>query len=150
MLQASGNEFLFNSRNQTARPLSQLPYIQRVSPICQRFQTTQICKQLRKYAHTQQKIFFFKNSKAFLSTAQCFFFPHSSAVQKMKIRGKKQQQKTINRLPLLYISVFMYIHIYIYNNWSLHEHTALGPVLPHGRGLVHLLSPTRQGRQGEL
>ncbi len=82
-----------------------------------------------------------------------FYFPHSSAVQKMKIQGKKtakKNNKTINRLPLLYISVFMYIHVYVYHEGSLHEHTALGPVLPHGRGLVHLLSPTWQGRQGEL
>lgn len=70
--------------------------------------TTQICKQLRKYAHTQQKK---KKSKAFLFTAQCFFFPHSSAVQKMEIRRKKQQ-KTINRLPLLYICVYVYTYIY--------------------------------------
>lgn len=33
---------------------------------------------------------------------------------------------------------------------SLHEHAALGPALPHGRGLVHLLSPTGQRGQGEL
>lgn len=44
----------------------------------------------------------------------------------------------------------MYVHIYFYNDGSLHEHAALGPALPHGRGLVQLLSPTRQGRQGEL
>lgn len=44
----------------------------------------------------------------------------------------------------------MYVHIYFHNDVSLHEHAALGPALPHGRGLVHLLSPTRQGRQGEL
>lgn len=36
-------------------PLSQLPRVQGVSPICHHFKTTQICKQLRKYAHTQQK-----------------------------------------------------------------------------------------------
>lgn len=33
---------------------------------------------------------------------------------------------------------------------SLHEHAALGPALPHGRGLVHLLSPTGQRGQGQL
>lgn len=33
---------------------------------------------------------------------------------------------------------------------SLHEHAALGPALPHGWGLVHLLSPTGQRGQGEL
>lgn len=43
----------------------------------------------------------------------------------------------------------MYI-IYVSNEGSLHEHAALGPALPHGRGLVHLLSPTRQRRQREL
>lgn len=81
-----------------------------------------------------------KKSEAFVSTVQFSIFL-SSAVQKMKMR-KKQQQNTINRLPLLYISVFMHIHMYICNTGSLHEHTALGPVLPYGRGLVHLVSPT--------
>lgn len=53
-----------------------------------------------------------KNPKHFLSTAQCFFFPHSSAVQKNEgTRKKTTTKKTINRLPLLYISLFKYIHI---------------------------------------
>lgn len=42
----------------------------------------------------------------------------------------------------MYISNFVIL--------SLHERAALGPALSHGRGLVHLLSPTGQGRQGEL
>lgn len=33
---------------------------------------------------------------------------------------------------------------------SLHEHAALGPALPHGRGLVHLLSPAGQRWEGQL
>lgn len=41
--------------------------------------------------------------------------------------------------------------MYMYIQYgSLHEHAALGPVLPHGRGLIRLLSPALQGLQGEL
>lgn len=42
----------------------------------------------------------------------------------------------------MYISNFVIL--------SLHERAALGPALSHGRGLVHLLSPTGQRGQGEL
>lgn len=48
-------------------------------------------------------------------SAVLFFFSsfNSSAVQKNKNTRTNQQkkQKTINRVPLLYISVFKYIHI---------------------------------------
>lgn len=99
--------------------------------------------------HTRKKIKEIQ-SICFHSAVFLFSSPLCSAKNedtRKKIQTKKK--KTINRLPLLYISVFKYIHIYIYDG-SLHEHTALGPVLPHDRGLVHLLSPAWQGWEGEL
>lgn len=53
-----------------------------------------------------------------------------------------------------YTSLFIYFYFPYVQKYCisgfLHEYTALGPVLPDSRGLVHLLSPTRQRRQGEL
>lgn len=79
---------------------------------------------------------------------QCFFFLTPLQCKKGKYEKKKHQ--IINRLSLSYIYFCVYTYIYICNDRSLHEHTALGPVLPHGWGLVYLLSPTRQRWKGQL
>lgn len=61
--------------------------------------------------------------------------------------------KPINRVPLsvIYFCVsYCTIYIYICLGGSLHEHTALGPVLLHDRGRIQGISPTGQGGQGQL
>lgn len=90
---ASGNEFLFNTRDWPTLPLSQLPHIPRVSPICHHFKTTQICKQLRKYAHTQQKKRKKKNPKHFLSTALFLFSSLLCSAKKWRYEEKNHNEK---------------------------------------------------------
>lgn len=91
-----------------------------------------------------------KYPKHFFHSAVFLFSSLLCSAKKEDTRKNNNKTKTINRFPPLYISLFMYVHIDLNADLSLHEHTALGPALPHGRGLVHLFSPTGQRRQWEL
>lgn len=124
-----GNDFLFNTRNLMALPQSQFPRTPEARAnlsSCPHKHVNSL-ENINTANGTKKKKKKEKYPKHFFSAALGFALSHSSAVQKMKIRGAGVggQKKTINRLPLLYISVFGYVHIYSSHDWGLYMSTQL-------------------------